>query len=195
VNHLVLSNVRRFLIVSASVGVLAAAALAAYAIVTVTSSSPYTPGKPQIRFTVTDGCPARLARFGDVRPDGPGLGSALVPDQTPSAGLICTYRPLPRYAAAQHGSVRLPAATARMLSAALARVELTGPPGEVACPAATGRFAVIVLSYPGRPDVDVRYLDSGCQTLDNGVVQAWEVTNPSFYEGFETAYARVLHNG
>jgi hypothetical protein len=187
--------VRWFVVVPGSVGALASAALVAFAVYTVAAAPDYTASGPQVRFTTATGCPHRLDRFGDVRADGPDLGDALAPSEPARAGVVCSYRSLQRSAAALSASVRLGPAEARVLGGALARVDLKDAPDETSCPADTGRFAVIVLAYSGRPDVDVRYQDSGCRTLDNGVVSAWEVANPSFYNRFAPTFDRLLHNG
>ena len=41
-------------------------------------------------------------------------------------------------------------------------------------------------------DVDVWWNDSGCQTLDNGRLGAFEDGNPSFYKTFQNAYTRLV---
>ena len=41
-------------------------------------------------------------------------------------------------------------------------------------------------------DVDLWWNDSGCQTLDNGRLGAFEGANPSFYTTFQNAYARLV---
>ena len=163
------------------------------------SSDPPGPARqlrtPAIRVTQATGCPASLGTAADVRNDPGGLTGRLVPTGTqPASALICRY---PGMAVADRlhfptGRVVLGRAAAGELARALGQVSLGQPTGTFSCPADFNSVAIIVLRYPPRSDVDIWYKTSGCQTLDNGYVSAFEGGNPSFYNTFMNTYARVV---
>ena len=71
----------------------------------------------------------------------PVLRGRLVPPGAPTAGLRCRYG------------------------------GLNGSPWQLrACPADDGSMAVVVLAYPGRPDVDVWVKLNGCPATSNGYI-------------------------
>jgi hypothetical protein len=76
--------------------------------------------------------------------------------------------------------------TARHLASVIDSISTIAPHGVTSCPAAIGSASIIAFSYPQAPDVDVWFSDSGCRTLDNGFIGAFEPGNPSFYQGFES---------
>lgn len=153
----------------------------------------WTPGHPQLRISVAAGCPASVAGYADVVNTFP--GPPLVPAD-PSAGLICQYGQelgsgLPSSADLVL-STSLDRSQAQQLAAVIRRIDLAAPSGTVSCPAEFfGAVTLIGLSYPGRADVGLWFATSGCQTLDNGRIGAWEEGNPSFYQAFETAIDRL----
>lgn len=53
-------------------------------------------------------------------------------------------------------------------------------------------MAIIVFSYRSHPDADLWYHASGCETLDNGYISAFEGGNPGFYEKFMPELASLL---
>jgi len=112
-------------------------------------------------------------------------GPPLVPAH-PKSGLICRYGPStanPRPAQLERQS-RLDQAQASVLVTAVRQLDLAPPAGITHCPADFGLVAVIGFVFPGRPDVGLWYDASGCQTLDNGRIGAFEAGNPSFYNRF-----------
>lgn len=154
------------------------------------ASGTHEPPKPTTRVTVAGGCPHSLGTAADVRNDSAGLIRQLVPvGVTPDAGLICRY---PGSRTQPAGPMALGPDAVGTLARALAQVRIGGPPGETHCPADFGSVAIIVLRYADRDDVDLWYRTSGCQTLDNGHVSAFEGGNPSFYDTFMNTYARLV---
>ncbi len=148
---------------------------------------------PKLSVSVAAGCPASIGGYGDVV--NTFAGPPLVP-AGPNAGLICQYGEdlgsgLPSSADLVL-STSLDRAQAQQLAAVIRQIDLAPPSGASSCPAGFfGAVTVIGLSYPGRADVGLWYSTSGCQTLDNGRIGAFEGGNPSFYQGFETTIDRL----
>jgi hypothetical protein len=145
---------------------------------------------PKLRVDVVTGCPGSVTAFQDVVNTFP--GPPLVPAH-PKAGLICRYGP----STAKPGPVklerqtRLDQAQADLLATVVRRLSLAPPTGVSHCPADFGLVAVVGLSFAGRPDVGLWYDASGCQTLDNGRIGAFEGGNPSFYNAFLSVVDRL----
>jgi hypothetical protein len=145
---------------------------------------------PKLRVDVVTGCPGSVTAFQDVVNTFP--GPPLVPAH-PKAGLICRYGP----STAKPGPVklerqtRLDLAQADLLATVVRQLSLAPPTGVSHCPADFGLVAVVGLSFAGRPDVGLWYDASGCQTLDNGRIGAFEGGNPSFYNGFLSVVDRL----
>jgi hypothetical protein len=146
-------------------------------------------GGPHIRVLVNYGCPASLGAARDVRNVGAWRFSELVP-KSPTDGLICRYAasasspPATVVHPALYRQVRLTAAQASGLAGAIDRVSTAAPKGAYSCPAGWNTATVIAFSYRGRPDADLWYYDSGCQTLDNGWIGAFQGGNQNFYLRF-----------
>ena len=147
-------------------------------------------GHPQLRVTVSGGCPASVATYRDVaNPAGPFRRLVWV---GPRAGLVCRYGPRPlappvngESTSALYRATSLSRGDARRLAGVIARLSLKAPPGLMSCPADFGSVTIIAFSYRHRPDVDLWYDDSGCESLDNGHVRSSEPNNRLFYAGFE----------
>ena len=116
----------------------------------------------------------------------------------PIAGLICRYGPLPESPAGQPtGPAAVPGALYRQtrlgqsdsdpLASTIDRVSLSPPAGPSGCPADFGSASIIAFSYSNQADADLWWFTSGCQSLDNGQIGAFEVGNPAFYSVFEPA--------
>ncbi len=154
----------------------------------------FTPGRPPLAVSVPAGCPTSVAGQADVVTTYP--GPLLVP-ASPTGGLICRYGPGVGLGPNGGGrallvsSTRLDAGRAQQLAGAIRRIRLTPSVGTFACPSGDGSVAVIGLAYGGRADVGLWYRTSGCQTLDNGRIGAFEGGNPSFYVGFEGVIDRL----
>jgi hypothetical protein len=115
--------------------------------------------------------------------------SELVPS-SPTAGLICRYAgsatspPSAAVGPSLYRQVRLTGAEAFKLAGVIAKVSTRVPKGTFSCPAGWDTASVIAFSYRGQSGADLWYYDSGCQTLDNGRIGAFQGGNPSFYLRF-----------
>lgn len=149
------------------------------------------PRQPQIRVQVSTGCPGTVANAEDVSNTGAALDKKLVPPD-PQSGLICRFGP-----AFANGQMSVPfgtlyrqrqldTKTARHLASVIDSISTAAPKGVTSCPAEIGSASIIVFSYTDAPDVDLWFSDSGCRTLDNGLIGAFEPGNPGFYQGFES---------
>lgn len=135
---------------------------------------PSGPGAHPLRVTVAGGCPATDQGVTGVTNPGPRLTRQLLPSGQPTAGLRCKYA-----GGNGHPSWHLVAATrlagpaARQAAAPMARLSLShADPVVTRClPPADGSAEVLVLAYPGRPDVDLFQLD-GCGGVSNGYISA-----------------------
>ncbi len=78
------------------------------------------------------------------------------------------------------------------LANAIRQINLAKPSGRFNCAGDVGEATMIGLSYPRRSDVGLWYQSSGCQTLDNGRIGAFQGANPSFYTGFETTVDQLV---
>lgn len=139
------------------------------------------PQEPKLSVRVETGCPTSDSNVADVVNTFP--GPPLVPPD-PTAGLICRYGP--RLGSGLPDSGRLVRSKllgpdlAKQLVGAIRRVNLAKPSGELLCPSEEGYVTIIGFSYQGRRDVGLWYQSTGCQTLDNGKLGAFQGSNPSF---------------
>jgi hypothetical protein len=155
---------------------------------------------PKLTVTVRGGCPATVGTATDVaRSALPGSQELLPTDGEPASALICEYAEpagaLPGASTASAPGPRLThrialtQAQTRQLAAAISKISLVPPTGTFNCPArGVGDDTVIAFAYPAAQTVDLWYKTSGCRTLDNGDVAAFQGANPSFYSGFQTAF-------
>lgn len=137
-----------------------------------------TPGEVPVRVLVSDGCRSVLGGQDVVNSY---TGDELVAPG-PVGGLICRYssnRSL-------YASVDLATRDAVRLSVVIDAISTATPQGTFHCPAAVDSASIIAFAYAGRADVDLWFNDSGCETLDNGRIRAYESGNPSFYNSFLT---------
>jgi hypothetical protein len=88
-------------------------------------------------------------------------------------------------------STRLGDAQAQQLADVIRQIDLAAPSGTFFCPADFGAVAIIGFSYPDGVDTGLWYRTSGCQTLDNGRIGAFQGGNPSFYNAFESVIDRL----
>jgi hypothetical protein len=132
------------------------------------------PGAHPIRVAVAGGCPATDQGVTGVTNPGPSLTQQLLPSGQPTAGLRCQYA-----GGNGHPSWHLTAATrlagpaARQAAGPMARLPLSHADPVVArcVPPADGSAEVLVLAYPGRPDVDLFQL-VGCGGVSNSYISA-----------------------
>lgn len=155
------------------------------------SDGSYVARSPQIHVRASRPCPATIAAVGDVSNASSGLTHSLVPRRDAAeAGLICEYGPGTAGVLAR--TVSLDNSKASKLTRALAAVSLKHPSGKFHCPNDDRTVAIMAFRYSGRAeDVDVWYGVSGCGTLDNGYVSAFEGANASFYDRFVAAFQQV----
>lgn len=148
-----------------------------------------TPGHPVVHVLVLSGCASTMEGDKDVANSY--TGDELVPPD-PVSGRICRYRASlaePDETGAPgslYSSVPLTAVVAVHLATVIDAINTAAPQGTVACPADFGSASIIAFEYASRSDVDLWFSDSGCETLDNGRVGAFEPGNPSFYNSFLT---------
>jgi hypothetical protein len=121
---------------------------------------------PRVRLTLSSACPSSAH---DVDNPGQNLSDEMVPAGQPTTGLVCWYRganapPAPVRQALSAEQAQRAAASARSL-----QLGNTGG-GVTSCPAGFGGAALVVLAYPGHPDVDLYWADSGCESVDNGQI-------------------------
>jgi hypothetical protein len=141
----------------------------------------FVPMSPKLRVNVAAGCPSSDAAVADVVNtfSGPPLVAA-----NPVNGLICRYGARPGSGLPDSGllvrSKVLDHDQATQLDDVIRQLNLAKPSGVFHCPADVGFATIIGFSYPGRSDVGLWYQASGCRTLDNGRLGAFQGANPSF---------------
>jgi hypothetical protein len=152
------------------------------------------PGSTKLEVNVAKGCPSSLTSFQDVVNTFP--GPPLVPAE-PRTGLICRYGPVyglgptPASQRLLATSKRLNEAQAQELATVIRSLTLTVSVGAFSCPADFGDVAVLGFAYHGKADVGLWYRTTGCQTVDNGRIGAFEGGNPSLYNGFVNLVERL----
>lgn len=141
-----------------------------------------------IRLLASHPCPVSLGASDGV--SNPGVGEQLALPN-PTTGLICRYAPPSPFGAHDlapgsiYAQVWLTPSQAVRLAAVIDTISTAVPTGATSCPAGFDSTSLIVFEYTGAPDIDLWFEDSGCQTLDNGKVKAFEPGNPNFYGPFD----------
>lgn len=144
---------------------------------------------------------ALVCRYASPSPDVQGRSSA--PGAGPTIASRAPSSPGPSTAVdGDHSprltsSVPLNAKQAAALATAINHISLAPAKGTFSCGAAAmSRTSVLAFSYaePSRT-VDLWYDPTGCGTLDNGDVLAFEGANASFYTGFVDAFDAAAHIG
>jgi hypothetical protein len=144
-----------------------------------------------IRLLASHPCPASLGATDGV--SNPGIGDELV-SPNPTSGLICRYAPPSPFGPSPpdldpgslYAQVWLTQSRAVHLAAVIGTISTATPTGVTACSADFDSTSLIVFGYRSAPDIDLWFKDTGCQTLDNGRVKAFEPGNPNFYGPFAT---------
>jgi hypothetical protein len=128
----------------------------------------------RMRLTVTESCPA--TDTDTVGVDNPGqsdLDAALLPTGTPTGGLLCEYGGLNGMPWILRVHRILDTSVATQLATATRQVRLAHPVGARRnCPGGDARADLLILSFPGRPDVDLWLNPSGCPAIANGHLRA-----------------------
>jgi hypothetical protein len=132
-----------------------------------------------VRLAATGPCPTSLRGFGDVANAEDDLGHELLP-AAPRFGVVCWYGT----SASLVSTSLVDGRSAAALGAAIDALSTKVPQGVTNCPAAFASAAVLALALPHGVVVDLWYDDTGCQSLDNGYLRAYETGNPAFYERF-----------
>jgi hypothetical protein len=142
------------------------------------------------------GCPATIGPAQDVANTGVALDKTMLPPNAVS-GQICRFGPAYRSgqlvvpAGALYREQQLDRSTVEHLTSVIDGISTARPPGVTSCPDADGSASIIVISYADTVDVNLWFFDSGCRTLDNGVIGAFEDGNPAFYNDFESLMDRL----
>jgi hypothetical protein len=143
-----------------------------------------------IRLLASHPCPLRLGATDGV--SNPGIGDELVAPN-PTSGLICRYAPPSPFnedfdldPGSLYAQVWLTPTRAVRLATVIGTISTAIPTGTTACPDDVDSTSLIVFAYAGAPDIDLWFHDTGCQTLDNGRVKAFEVGNQNFYGAFDS---------
>ena len=127
----------------------------------------------RLTVTVRGGCPPSDKGYGGVANQGSDFDNALLPPGKPTGGLICVYYGMngkPFSLVNQH---RLSADDAAKLASVVRAMSLTHLDGGVTnCPMDDEAAAVIVLSYPNRPDAALWSKSNGCRAVTNGHIVA-----------------------
>lgn len=131
------------------------------------------PGAHPVRVTISGGCPPSDKGVTGVTNPGARLTRRLLPAGKPTGGLRCRYDGLNGHPWQLVAARRLTAGQARQKARSLARIPLSHPDGAVVnCPMDDGSAEVLVLVYPGRPDVDLWIKLNGCGGTSNGSIIA-----------------------
>lgn len=138
------------------------------------------PRRPLIRIPPEGPCPKSIRDFNDVANTEDSLRSHLLP---PGAlfGIICRYITVPKrtpYKLYRRSLIN--GRTAAAFEDAINNIQTERPEEIVSCPAKFIEATVLAFGYLDGHFVDLWYEDSGCQTLDNGYLEASETTDPPF---------------
>lgn len=146
---------------------------------------------PAVAISKSEGCPRTLRGIRGVRNSLPMLAHQLVPSSPyPVGGLVCGYNQPPP-TSLRGAPITLNYRQARQLAAALGRLPLGVITEPISCPADLGTTVLIALDYGPQGMVTLEYRNTGCQTVDNGQVQAGQqIDNPPF-DRFQAAIRRV----
>jgi hypothetical protein len=131
------------------------------------------PGIHPIRVTLASGCPSSDAHVTGVTNPGVKLTRRLLPPGQPTAGLRCRYdgtngRPFQLAATSRLTAQRARQAARRMSAIPLSHTD----GGFYNCPMGDGTADILVLAYPGHPDVDLWIYTNGCRSTSNGYISA-----------------------
>jgi hypothetical protein len=129
----------------------------------------------RLRVAAASGCPVSDHGVVGVTNPGAKLTRSLLPAGQPTAGLECQYYGMNVSPWRLHTQRHLSAGQARRLAATLAALPLGYPVGEGlnpgGCPADESA-ELIVLAYPGRPDVDLWMTGCNDDVVANGYIVA-----------------------
>ena len=126
----------------------------------------------RLRVTVARGCPASRGNTVGVTNEDPQLAKSLLPAGRPTGAVVCRYLGANDKPPFGLGSTRtLEQTAAKRLADAARAIDLSHVVGgTTSCPMDDGSVTVIAFAYPGRPDVDLWFARTGCQSLSNGSI-------------------------
>lgn len=169
--------------VTCTVGCAVAISLAGCAPTSPVVADQFVAPSPAAAFSAT-GCPPALGKLQDVAPPHRHLSQLLDPTERPARALVCEYGsvfnqgPGPDHTLAKQ--IDLDAAPAGRLGSAVARIDVGAARGPVSCPNDTGKVTVLVFTYNDSPPVNLWWHTTGCQSINNGDVEANQIANDSF---------------
>jgi hypothetical protein len=136
------------------------------------SPVPSGPGTHPVRVTTASGCPATDRGVTGVTNSGAALRNSLLPPGQPDAGLRCEYDGFNGHPWHLVTTTKLTADAAGQAAESIARLPLSHTDGGlmISCPMDDGSAAILVLAYPGHPDVDLWIKLNGCATVSNGYI-------------------------
>ena len=138
--------------------------------------------RPLVHIPAKGPCPTSVRGDNDVANAKDDLSSHLLP-QGALFGIICRYTSSPARSPFQLvRSALVNGRTAQAFENTVAKIRTTRPAWVAHCPAAIARVTVLAFGYAHGRVVDLWYEDSGCQTLDNGYLEASELSNPPFQQ-------------
>jgi hypothetical protein len=143
-----------------------------------------TPRPPLLRLAATGPCPATVSSYRDVLNSGTDLTNELLPEGA-LFGHICRYGTVEGRPYLLVKSANINGRTVTEFESAIAKISTARPVGIASCPAAFSSVTILAFGFQGRPDVDLWFIDTGCQTLDNGRLEASEISNRGFYDDFD----------
>lgn len=137
-----------------------------------------------VRVPARGPCPPSVQGYSDVANNGQDLRSRLLPAGA-LFGLICRYGQGPGATAfTLIRSALVNGRTALIFEQVISKISTKKSAGVAACPAQFATVTVLAFGFSRRADIDLWYNDSGCQTLDNGFLEASEISNPAFFNQF-----------
>lgn len=126
----------------------------------------------RLTVTVAAGCPQSDKGYGGVANQGAEFDNALLPPGKPTDGLICVYDGMNGKAFNLVGQHRLGADDAAKLASVVRAMPLAHLDDVVtSCPMDDEAAAVIVLSFPNRPDAALWSKSNGCRAVTNGHIE------------------------
>ena len=127
----------------------------------------------RMHLTFASGCPSTDQKAVGVTNPPPPLETSLLPEGSPTAGLVCDYVPMIGHPYGLAQSRTLDAAEARAFSVKIRQLPLGHTDGQVlACPNDEGSVTVVALTYPDGGTIDLWMKSQGCTRVSNGYISA-----------------------
>lgn len=124
---------------------------------------------PRLRLESGQSCPASEVGGVGVRNDrADDLKGVLAPNGVPTSGRVCLYAEMNREPIPLVRQRALSGAEAAQVATAAHSADLAHPEGGPSCQETRGEVAVVVLTYPGRPAVNLWIVTGDCPRASNG---------------------------